>query len=442
MKLNIRPIRFAAQLCVVLVCWGVPLTAHAEDWPQWRGPHQNGSSQETGLPDALSPQTLAWSVDLPGPSAATPIVSGDRVFLTAQDPASKKLIALAVSRKEGKIVWSHDVGVSNGANKMADQASPSPVADGSRVYFFFGTGDLACFDYDGKPLWSRNIQADHGPFNILWLYASSPLLFDGKLYIEVLQRDTPINGAPPPTPAESYLLAIDPATGRELWKQVRPSNAVKEAREAYTTPVPMDTPHGPEIVVMGGDCVTGHDPATGHELWRSDDYNPEKINHWRTVTSACIAGDVVVACPPKTGTLFAVRPGGDSQAPTAWKSDLRSDVCVPLYYNNKVYVLSGDKPGKTALDILDPKTGEKLRTGQLDSKKVFRASPTGADGKIYLMNEAGDVWVVNADTLAVLYTGSLVANKNAPRSRSTIAVADGQVFVRTAEKLLVFGKGK
>lgn len=440
MRIAANPLPPAARLGAFFLCFVFPLMARAEDWPQWRGPNQNGSSPATGLPEALSPETLAWSADLPGPSAATPIISGDRVFVTAQEPTTKKLLAIALSRKEGKILWTREIGLANSANKMADLASPSPIADGSRVIFFFGTGDLACFDYDGKPIWSRNIQTDYGSFNILWLYASSPLLFQGKLYIEVLQRDKPINGNPPPTPVDSYLLALDPVTGKELWRQVRPTDAVAEAREAYTTPVPMETPQGWELVIVGGDFVTGHDPANGREIWRSVDYNPTKINHWRTVTSATIAGDLVIACPPKTGTIFATKPGsGDLSKNPAWTSDLASDVCVPLYYDSKLYILNGDK--KT-LTCVDPKTGDKLRTAQLDSKKVFRTSPTGADGKIYFMNEGGDVWVVAADSFKVLFEASLVANKSAPRSRSTITVADGQVFVRTAERLMVFGKGK
>ena len=434
--MNIRTVTIA-----LLIFLTIPLLARAEDWPQWRGPHFNGSSDETGLPDTLNPQEAAWKTSFPGVGASTPIVSGNRIFVTYQATETKKLTVVCIDRTSGTICWSREVSTANASNKMADLSSCSPVADGKHVIFYFGTGDLACFDFDGNPIWSRNIPADHGAFNILWLYASSPLLYQGKLYIEVLQRDVPINGAPPPTPADSYLLAIDPQTGKDLWKHVRPSDALVESREAYTTPIPMDTPQGPELLIMGGDHLTGHDPATGREIWRSPTYNPTKINSWRTVCSACVADGLVIGCPPKSGTMFAVKPG-EGDVPFAWHStELKSDVCVPLLYKGKLYVLDGDQ---RILNCVDPKTGQKLWSGLLDPKHVvFRASPTGADGKIYLMNEAGDVWVVSADEFKVLSKASLASEAmRRARCRASITVADGQVFVRTADTVMAFGKGK
>lgn len=426
-------------------------SARAEDWAQWRGPHFDGSSAETKLPGKLDPkENLVWSTQLPGPSAGTPAVLGDRIFVPAWDNATKKLLAMAVNRADGKVLWSKAVGEGSTSNKMNDLCSCSPIADGKNVYFYYGTSDLAAFDRDGNPLWARNLEKEEGRFNMLWLYSSSPLLYGGKLYVPVLHRDTPIGQrGGPPAPAgeraDSYLLCIDPATGKDLWKQVRPTDAVKESREAYTTPLPLPTPSGTQIVVTGGDYVTGHDAETGKELWRFGTYNQQKIDSWRTVPSACIGGGLVYFSPPKGGnkakgeTFYAVKPGaGDLPAQLLWKSaDVTTDVCTPLYYQDQLFVLNGDNPGHVYLACLDPKTGDKKWTTTLTSTKTIRTAPTGADGKIYFMNEAGDVWVVSAVDGKILSKQSLGSDS---ACRSAIVTAGGQVFVRTADHLYAFGE--
>src|SRR5205823_3327307 len=128
--------------------------------------------------------------------------------------------------------------IANGfmVKNIADLASPSAISDGKTVFFYFGTGDLAAFDMDGKVLWQRNLQKDHGPFNFQWIYGSSPLLYKGKLYVPVLHRDVPASqwrsANPGESLADSYLLAIDPATGKDIWKQVRPNDARVESKES------------------------------------------------------------------------------------------------------------------------------------------------------------------------------------------------------------------
>jgi outer membrane protein assembly factor BamB len=416
----------------------------AENWPQWRGPHFDGSSPETSLPEKLDPKTdAAWSTELPGPGAGTPVIWGDRVYLGALDRNTKKLYALCLNRANGTILWQKPVGLGALSNRMNDLASPSPITDGKTVWFYFGTGDLAAFDPEGNPLWARNIEKEHGKFNMLWLYSASPLLYGGKLYIPVLHRDTPVGpngGAFSGTRADSYLLCLDPANGKDLWQVIRPTDAIAESREAYTTPIPVDVNGKTQIVVMGGDYLTGHDPETGAELWRFGSYNKDKSDTWRTVASACAGGGLVYCSPPKGGSrdasFYAVKPGGGdgANAQEAWKTGIiTTDVCVPLYYQDRLFVLNGDRK---SLMCLDPKTGQKQWTAELGGPHVYRASPTGADGKIYCINERGDVCVVSADG-KILSKQSLGGEGT---SRSSIAVAEGQVFVRTADRLYAFAK--
>lgn len=419
--------------------------ARAENWPQWRGPNLNGSTSETNLPDNLDPKNATWMIDLPGPGASTPIVHGDHVFLTALDSKEKMLLAIAVDRKSGKVLWQKECGVGFRTSGRSDMTSPSAVTDGKTVIFYFGTGDLACFDFAGNQKWARNLEQDHGPFNMQWLYGSSPLLYDGKLYVQVLHRNVSPRRRGEPGPgeslADSYLLIIDPATGKDLHKVIRPTAAKAESQESYATPIPYEGKERTEIILIGGDAVTGHDPETGAELWRGTGWNPQFIGHWRLVPSVVIANDLVIACAPKNGPVMAWKPGGSGNVTDthlAWQTtETTSDVCVPLYYKDNLYVLNGD--GDKSLSLVDAATGQIKWKQRIDSRAVFRASPTGADDKIYCMNEAGETWVLSATEPKILSQSNLNSDKPA---RASIAAAQGALFVRTAEKLYCFGKNQ
>ncbi len=413
-------------------------------WQQWRGPYFNGASDATDLPAKLDEKSnLRWAIPLPGPSAATPVVSADRVFVSSLDNTSKKLLAMCLSRSDGTILWSKQVGEGFVQNRRNNLASPSPLTDGKHVWFTYGNGDLIAFDLAGKQQWARNLAKEHGPFHYNWIYGSTPLLYDGRLYVQVLHRDRPIgNDSEPKMPAASYLLAIDPNTGKDIWKHDRPNDAVQESKEAYSTPVPLEYGGRKLVVLIGGDVVTAHDAASGEEIWRCGGWNPQKIEHWRLVPSVVIAANLVIASPPKGGAVFAIKPDGKgdvSQTHVAWKNpELSTDVCAPLLYKDKLYVLDGDGP-KT-LSRADPATGKVESKVTLGGRDVFRASPTAADDKIYCMNEAGQVWIISTagDKLEIINNVDLGGDIDAA-SRSTIALADGQVFVRTADKIQCFG---
>ncbi|HEV7868516.1 MAG TPA: PQQ-binding-like beta-propeller repeat protein, partial [Chthoniobacteraceae bacterium] len=214
---------------LLLAALAFALPAQAENWPQWRGPAFNGSSSERGLPSTWSAtEGVKWSVPMPGPSGATPAIWGDAVFVSTPD-ANKNLQLMCLNRKDGSVRWQKQVGTGDITKGKGNMASPSPITDGKAVYALFGTGDLAALDFQGNVLWQRNLGNDYGKFSIMWIYGSSPLLYKDKLYLQVLQR-TPV---PPDYPnvndgkteRDSYLLCLDPATGKDLWRQVRPTDA-------------------------------------------------------------------------------------------------------------------------------------------------------------------------------------------------------------------------
>ena len=406
-----------------------------ENWPQWRGPNFDGSSKATGLPDKIGPdQNVLWKAAMPGPSAGTPVVWNDMVFVSSLDTASKKLLAIRIDRPTGREVWRKEVGLGFRENRNNNMASPSPITDGKHVWFHFATGDLVCFAVDGTQVWTRNLVTDHGSFNYMWIYGSSPLLYKGKLYVQVLHNEKPYGKEG--QPGKSYLLAIDPASGKDLWKVDRPTEAVNESQESYGTPMPFLSSERQEVVVVGGDAVTGHDAETGKELWRAGGWNPGKEQYWRLIPSAVSGDNMVFACAPKRGPVMAVAGGGSGAVQFAWSTkEFTSDVSVPLYYNGKLYVLDGDSKVMTCVE---PKTGKPLWEHKLGGRQVIRSSPTGADGKIYFVNEGGHVWVLSADKPETLSEADLGGGNG--QTRCSIAAVDGQVFVRASDALYCFGK--
>lgn len=420
--------------------------AWAGNWPQWRGPYFNGATDEKNLPAEWSQtDNVAWSADLPGAAAATPIVWEDRVFLSGVDSDKDTLQATCFDRATGKLLWQHDVAQGIRKDERSNFASSSPVTDGKLVVYFYGNGDLVCYAMDGERKWARNIQHDYGPFAFQWTFSSSPTLFNGQLYLQVLQRDVPVQGRGlADRENESYLLAIDPETGKTLWRQARPSEAVAESREAFSTPIPFVHDGRQELLIAGGDALTGHDLETGKELWRWGNWNPVRISHWRLVPSPVAGGGVVLACAPKRHPVYAIEAGAigplDDRA-VAWESqdvrEVSSDVPTPAYYDGDFFVLSDVRK---SLSRVEPRTGEVKWTVPTPGWAKYEASPLAADGRIYLINFDGQVAVVSAANGEVLNVIPMDQPEHGEVVRASISAAHGQLFIRTTRRLYCVGQ--
>jgi outer membrane protein assembly factor BamB len=401
----------------------------AENWPQWRGPQLNGVSAERGLPRTWSPdENISWKLPMPSRTGATPIIWGDRIFLNvATEDGTGDLELWAVDRTRKAIAWKKAIAGGNNRQRKQNMSSPSPVTDGKTVWVMTGVGVLKAFDFAGNERWSRDIQQDHGAFGLNWGYASSPLLAGGDLFVQVLhgmKTDDP-----------SYVLRIDAATGRTKWRVERPTNAIHESPDAYTTPAMVRRGNAFELVITGGDVVTGHDPVTGKELWRVEGLNPQNNGAYRIVASPVVWEGLVIA-PTRVRPMLALdvagRGGGIPK--TIWSFDQGPDVPTPVTDGTLAYVVR-DNGNAFALDL---KTGATVYGPERLPPGTYSASPLLADGHIYVTSEDGLTSVYKAGrTFEIVATNALN-----DYCLSSIAVSEGQLFLRTTGHLWVIGERK
>ena len=420
----------------------VTTSARAENWAQWRGPAFNGTSPETGLPEKFSKtEHVAWVCALGGESAATPIIWEDRVFVTSHDQETKEIQAICVNRKDGKIRWKKAIGLAmNKASPTGKNtyASPSPVTDGEHVWFITGTGEVAAFDMEGTPLWSKNLPKEYGPLAYLHGYSSSPLLLDKKLYIQYFRRKhSEKPGEPlPPKPFESYLICLDGISGKEVWKQVREGQAKDGAHEAYTTPIPYQNNGKTEILALGANALTAHDPATGKEIWRYG--HLINLQDSRLCASPLICNNVICVGESQRNETVGIRPGGSGDLPPEymlWKyAEFPANVPTPTFYNGLIYTV--DHLKKT-LSCLKPDTGERVWANNLGITGEIAASPTAADGKIYILSEAGDVLVIGLQPEFKILNN--IQLDDGGITTASIAVAYKHLFIRSAKNLYCIG---
>jgi outer membrane protein assembly factor BamB len=408
-------------------------TLWASNWPTWRGPTLNGVSAETGLPATWSAtENVAWKLPLPAFSGSTPIIWGDRIFMNVATGAKSGVLELwAVDRNKRDVVWKRPLANENHMERKQNMSSPSPVTDGRRVWVMTGNGFLRSFDFAGAEVWTRDIQADYGRFGLNWGYASSPLLHEGALYVQVLhgmKTDDP-----------SYVLKIDAASGKTIWRVERPTPAPRESPDSYTTPALLQHGGKTEIVITGGDVVTGHDPATGKELWRADVLNPTRNGAYRIVASPVIAAGLIIA-PSRNNPLIALRPGGTGDVSTthvAWSFQRGPDVPTPVSDGTYLYVVN--ETG--VVYCLDIKTGALIYGPERLPNDFYSASPTLADGKIYVTGETTGVTTVfkQGPKFEILASNTLGDGCD-PYCLSTVAVSEGQLFIRTSAHLWAIGQ--
>jgi outer membrane protein assembly factor BamB len=421
-------------------------SAHAADWPQWRGPLGTGVSPEKGLPTKWGPDQAAWKAKLGGSGVSSPVVSGDRIFVTSQagrgalrggnhptlargeeakaerplsgagDPARVAFLVEAFRRGDGSRVWQHRVEAEGGLPEVHQKhnlASPSPVTDGRLVIAWFGTGQLVALEAEsGKRVWQRHLGTEYSPFDISWGHGSSPTLYGDTLILLCDHR-----------PA-SYLLALDKRTGAVQWKSDRPKGTV-----SYTTPTVVPGPSGDELIVNSTQRIDAYDPKTGTLLW----WVGEEHN-FAIPVPAYADGVLYMTRGYRSGPYMAVRPGGRGDVKAThvlWSFQTGAPYVSSLTYYEGLLYMANDAGIVTCVD---PKTGEKVWQERIEG--IFTASPIAADGKIYLQSETGETIVLEAGRKPRL----LERNPIGERSVASPAISGGQLFIRTDDQLFCIGK--
>lgn len=417
------------------------LLAHgspAANWPQWRGPAANGISEEKGLPIQWAPdQNIAWKAPLRGLGTSTPIVWGDRVFITSQigdgpfeqrgrdfanasvarktgQKEKVQFLVEAFDRSNGRLLWEYRFdaeGELPPVHMKHNLASPSCVADGQLVYAWVGTGQLVAFSMDGKLIWSRHLGKDYSPFQILWGHGSSPMLYRDSLILLCDHQSA------------AYLLALDKRTGKQRWKADRGKD-----RRAYSTPFLVSGEKGDELIINSSERIDAYDPSTGELLWYVGESNRVPIP-----TPVAHNGVLYASRGYNSSPYMAVKTGGHgdvARTHVLWEVKTGAPyVSSLLYYQGLIYMA-------TEIGIVtcvDAANGQMLWRERLGG--VFSASPVAADGKVYLVNEAGEAFVLEAGRELKI----LQRNHVEERTLASPAISNGQIFLRTDQHLFCIG---
>ncbi len=377
------------------------------DWPQFRGPTGQGVSDERNLPLTWSETTnVRWKVAIPGRGWSSPVIQGDRIWLTTATEEGRSLRAIAVDVNTGAI--QHDVEIfrlkspklMNAKNSFA---SPTPVVEGDRVYLHFGAYGTACITQSGEIVWKTKLEYDngqHGP-------GGSPVLYDDLLIVSCDGLD------------QQFVVALDKATGKVRWKKQR------EGYQAYTTPLIVKLSSGDQVVSPGAFQAIAYEPRTGKEIWRV-----KYAEGFSNVPRPVYGNDLVFICTGfQEPSLLAVRLDGRgdvTKSKIAWKLDRGIPrTPSPLLVGNELYIVSDNG----IATCVDAKTGDELWRARLGGN--YSASPIYADGRIYFLSEEGETIVIAPGR----QLKHLATNQLEGPTLASMAVSHSSLFIRTATHL-------
>ncbi|HVT27537.1 MAG TPA: PQQ-binding-like beta-propeller repeat protein [Lacipirellulaceae bacterium] len=345
----------------------------AENWPQWRGPLGTGVAHAGNYPVTFSnTEGVAWKADLPGLGTSTPAVWADHIFVTCGIKGQDGIVCYDM---KGKELWHHVFGPERAArNRNASGSNPSPVTDGQRLVVYYKSGTLASLDLAGHEKWKTNLQDRFGKDTLWWDLGTSPVLADGLVIVAVMQA------------GDSYLVAFDLKTGDLAWRTPRKYECPEESDQSYSTPqvVPMGGKN--VIVTWGADHLTGHDAATGKLLWECGGFNPDQQANLRTIASVAASDTMAVVPYARGASLAGIRLGGNgdvTKTARVWEKNgrrLSADVPTPVVANGKVYLLTD----AGHIDCLNLQSGEVLWSADLPrNRNRYYASPILAGDKLY-----------------------------------------------------------
>jgi outer membrane protein assembly factor BamB len=444
---------FALPLCLISFVAFSPLATDAApgvaNWSQWRGPEGTGVSPETNLPaEWSSDKNIKWKTPIAGRGHSSPIVWGNRIFLTTDVegevvPGAKAVEhkmnnqpfkhpdsvgadrrhtfkVLCLDRGTGKVLWertAYEGTVHDDRHRKGSYAAPTPATDGSYVHAYFGTEGLYCYDFDGKLIWKSSpgeiATVGMGP-------GASPVLFENAV---ILQCDED-NGE------KSFVMALDKRTGKTVWKTPR------KVQASWATPLVVRTPQRAELITSGNEWIISYDPKTGKELWQAKGHESNAIP-----SPVSGHGMVFVSAGFPVKRTFAIKLGGAGDLTgtpnIAWKYEKGSAyVPSPILYGDYLYLTTD----RGILTCLDAKTGEvKYEGGRIPIPATFTASPVAFDGKLLLTSEDGDTFVIKAGPKHEV----IATNSVGEPVYASPAISDGMIFIRGEKNLYgISGKAK
>jgi outer membrane protein assembly factor BamB len=401
---------------VIFVAFTTCSRARAENWPEFRGPTGQGHYAGKGLPIAWSTtKNVIWKRPIPGSGWSSPVVQDGRIFLTTAVPVpgskDQSLRALCLDTAKGTLLWQTKVFLQDGTkapgiHSKNSHASPTPLIDGKRLFVHFGHQGTACLDLAGKVLW-RNRELRYAPVHG---NGGTPVLVEGRLVFSADGGD------------KQFVAALDPDTGKLIWKTDRKSEAYK--RFSFSTPLVIAVDGKKQIISPASDAVMAYDPADGKEIWRA------KYDGYSVIPRPVAGhGMIFLSSGYERPSLVALRTGGTGDVTSthlAWTvSKGAPHTPSPLLVGDEVYMISD---GGIA-SCLDARTGKAHWQERIGGG--FSASPLHADGRIYLQSEDGVTTVIRAGTTFA----RLAQSKLDERTLASYAVADGAIYLRTEKNL-------
>ena len=386
------------------------LSSSATDWRQFRGPLGNGVSDETGLPITLDTnKNVAWKVSLPGRGLSSPIIVGDRVFVTCSSgPKQKRLHVICFNAADGSKRWERQFWATGRTmtHEKTSVAAPTPASDGERVFAIYSSNDIVCLDLDGNLLWLRGLGRDYPNASNSLGMSSSLVTADGVVIAQV-ENDS-----------ESFTAGLDALTGMNRWKLDRPKMA------NWTSPVLLKSTDGKQLVALqSGKGISAVEPASGKIVW-------EYADGASTVPSSTPNGTTLLV--PSHG-ITLLQPGSSGEAPRQlWRSaQLRPGTSSAIVLGEKVFALNDGG----VLTCGEAATGQRL--WQLRLKGPFSATPVGAGAYLYCVNEKGLTQVVDTfkpegEVISELDLGDTIL--------STPAISGGAIYIRSDGRLWKLGK--
>ncbi len=381
------------RIAITSIAFGLSLssfaaTLHAVEWPQWRGPSNNGSIAVGSYPVRWDSKNVAWKSALPGKGCSTPIVKKETIYLTGPAEGNDALLAFDMT---GKRLWQTKFGEENpGRHRNGSGSNASPITDGHGIFVYFKSGTLAAVEFNGDVRWQTNLVKRFGRDTLYWDHGTSPVVTERFVIMARMHQ------------GESWLAAFDKTSGEMVWKAPRNYETPQEGDHGYTTPLVINQQGQEALLVWGAQHLTAHSAADGSVLWSCGDFNPESKKLWPAVASPVIAGDIAVVPAGRNDRgaprLHGIRVGGEgdvTESHRVWKrDDIGTFVPTPAEYKGKVYLLRD----RGELECIDPATGKTVWSDAFPrSRANYYSSPLIAGGNLYAAREDGVVFVAGID---------------------------------------------